>query len=606
MKGIRWQLRLLGFLLFAAAFWAGLNIAVDPFNAFGDVLLHWDSYTQTMNPRNSKTVYISRHFEDFDAYVVGSSSASAYRPETLERYIDADFYSIFHYGPDSEYDRQTIAYLLENDSDVKHIFYVIGLNDADSAGANEALLTSHPHWTVSGENPLAYYAKYLFANPQYALDKLEARLKDTILPQKFDVFVAESGVYDKRIREVEPIGSLGDYLDTHAADFPVTTSAAPLRYIDDCVENVRQIRAMCDAAGVELTVVINPAYHEKLRQYTPESLDEFFQKLAAVTDYWNFAVSPLSGDARYFYDSEHTRNAAADMVVAYMFGDTQRSLYADLGVYCPQGNAAQTASATAAVTANVPILLYHHLSETEPESATVLHPDTFARQMALLVENGYQTVTPDECIAFVESGTPLPEKAVMITFDDGYGSNYEYAYPILEQYGLDATIFVIGASVGHTLYKDTDYEMIPHFGRDEIAEMTASGHVTIASHTYNMHQWAPFESGDRVRENILPFEDESEADYIQTLTVDAALENWLLDDLGLAQSTALAYPAGRWSTLTNVVLRSCGYKLTVTTDGERVNTLILGLPQSLYCLGRLTVTGETTDAELLAYLQCGE
>lgn len=602
MKRIRWQLRLLGFLLFAAALWAGLNVAVDPFNAFGDVLFHWDSYTQTMNPRSSKTVYISRHFDEFDGYIVGSSSASSYRPETLARYIDADFYSLFHYGPDGDYDRQTIAWLLENDRDVKHIFYVLGLNDANSIGADETTLTYHPHWSVSGESALAYYGKYLFANPSYALDKLAAWRVDTVLPQKFDVFVAESGVYDKRVRDVEPIGGREEYLQAHAADFPAAESAAPLYQIDACVENVRQIRALCDEADVELTVVINPAYSEKLKEFTPESLDEFFRRLAAVTDYWNFAVSPLSGDPRYFYDSEHTRNAAADMVVAYMFGDAENSVYADLGVYCAQGEPAQTAAESAALAAKVPILLYHHLSETEPESATVLHPDTFARQMALLVENGYQAISLDDCIAFVESGTPLPEKPVVITFDDGYQSNYELAYPVLEQYGLKATIFVIGSSVGHTQYQDTEYSITPHFGRGEIAEMTASGLVTIASHTYNMHQWAPFESGDRVRGNILPLEDESEKEYIEALTLDTALQNWLFDDLGLAQSCALAYPMGQWSTLTNVVLRSCGYKLTVTTDGERVNTLVAGLPQSLFCLGRLTVAQNTTDEQLLAYL----
>lgn len=611
MSGRKWACMVLGALALVLALWCALNVAVDPFNAFGDRLMHWDSYTQTLNPRNSKAVWLAGHLDSYDGYILGSSSAASYRPETLERCLGGSFYNAFHYGADLSYDRQLVSYLLENDDDVQRIVLVLGLSDANRSHADASSLAGRTNWRVSGESRLSYYTAYLFADPNYALEKLRSRRIDTILPQPFDVFVPESGVYDKRVRDVEPIGSLEAYLDEHGEDFAAGTAApTALADIDGCVEQVRQIRALCDGAGVELTVILSPVYQSQLAQYTTESINEFFTKLAAVTDYWNFAVSTLSGDARYFYGATHTRNATADMVLACLYPSDAQTAYDGLGLYCEQGATVtlrEDATPEAASTATVPILLYHHLSETQPESATVLHPDTFAHQMALLAENGYQSVTFDDCIAFVESGTPLPEKAVIITFDDGYRSNYELAYPILEQYGLDATIFVIGCSVGHgQYYKNTTYEMTPHFGRDEIAEMTASGRITIASHTYDMHQWAPFESGDAVRESILPFEDEGEADYIEALTLDVALQRRLFDGFGLAESRVLAYPMGQWSTLTNVVLRECGYKVTVTTDSGRENTLVAGLPQSLYCLGRMTVSGETTDAQLLAYLAQGQ
>ena len=110
--------------------------------------------------------------------------------------------------------------------------------------------------------------------------------------------------------------------------------------------------------------------------------------------------------------------------------------------------------------------------------------------MHLLKEQGYTPISFDELIAFVEQGTPLPEKPVMITFDDGYASNAVYAYPVLRELGFHASIFAIGCSIGHDrYYKDTQYSLTPHFGQDEITEMLRSGLISIGSHTYDMHQW---------------------------------------------------------------------------------------------------------------------
>lgn len=87
------------------------------------------------------------------------------------------------------------------------------------------------------------------------------------------------------------------------------------------------------------------------------------------------------------------------------------------------------------------------------------------RRSRALSEAGYTGVSFDELQAYVLRGAPLPEKPVVITFDDGYESNYTLAYPILQKYGMKATIFAIGVSFGTDHYKDTDYAITPHFGR---------------------------------------------------------------------------------------------------------------------------------------------
>ena len=91
----------------------------------------------------------------------------------------------------------------------------------------------------------------------------------------------------------------------------------------------------------------------------------------------------------------------------------------------------------------LPILMYHHFAD-ESKSGTVVTPGRFREQMTALREAGYEAVTIPQVIGFVREGAPLPEKPVLITMDDGYGSNLTVAAPILEETGMRATIFVIG------------------------------------------------------------------------------------------------------------------------------------------------------------------
>ena len=174
-----------------------------------------------------------------------------------------------------------------------------------------------------------------------------------------------------------------------------------------------------------------------------------------------------------------------------------RTFLKDFGAYVTADNVAEHVAQMAQAeplpleeyTAQVPVLMYHHISE-EGNDSTELSPEAFEAQIAALAEAGYTAVFPEDLAAYVREGKELPEKPIVITFDDGYLSNYEYAYPILKKYGMVATIFVIGSTVGDTEhYKDTDYPITPHFSCEQAKEMVDSGVISIQSHTYDMHQW---------------------------------------------------------------------------------------------------------------------
>ena len=83
-------------------------------------------------------------------------------------------------------------------------------------------------------------------------------------------------------------------------------------------------------------------------------------------------------------------------------------------------------------THGLPVLLYHKMSSSSENSLTI-RPETFEQHLLFLQESGYHTISFEQLLAFRENGSPLPEKPVMITFDDGYVNNGELAYPLLKK-----------------------------------------------------------------------------------------------------------------------------------------------------------------------------
>ena len=605
MSSKKWVLVFLATVFVLAALLAGLNAAVDPFGAFGDRLLSWFSYDETNNPRVAKLSYLEQHHDEYDSYILGCSSTSSFPVDAFNEAFDARFYNLIMYGADMRDCEKIARYLIEH-YEVKNLILNVYLDNGLEYDEESDRLTKSLHYKEDPDtSALSFYTRYLFADPRYALAKLNALRTDTILPQTFDVFDERTGCYDKRVRDAEPIGSAERYLESYPvfADYPHQTLSLP--YTEPCMQSVAAIRAMCEEAGVNLTVVAGPVYAAYLKNYQTEEIAAFYRSLAQVTPFWDFSSSSVSCEMRYFYDGTHFRNNVGEMMCARMTGRTDLWLPDDFGTYVtadtPEEYFTDVLSPAALspdeISAQVPILMYHHLSEDVTNSEMV-SPEQFEAQIRALSEAGYTGVSFDELQAYVLRGAPLPEKPVVITFDDGYESNYTLAYPILQKYGMKATIFAIGVSFGKDHYKDTDYAITPHFGAAEAAEMAASGLISIQSHTYDMHQWPPYESGSAVRENILPLPGEGEEAYVQALTEDFTRSRTLLEDAAGQPVDVLAYPAGQYSTLAQVTLQSLGVHVTLSTN-PGVNTVVRGLPQTLYAMLRFGITEDVTPEALL-------
>lgn len=250
----------------------------------------------------------------------------------------------------------------------------------------------------------------------------------------------------------------------------------------------------------------------------------------------------------------------------------------------------------------VPILLYHHITEEIHGEDVEILPEQFEAHMRALSEAGYNAVSFQQMVDYVERGAPLPERPVCITLDDGYLSNYEIAWPVLAQHGLKATIFLIGSCAGHSFYKDTGYAVTPYFSWEQAREMVDSGVIELQCHTYDLHQWPLFEESTPVRKNLLPLPGETEEEYNRILTEDFERFQAEYEKTFGSRAFVLSYPEGKYNKLAEQIAHDAGFRVTVGTDAKKENRLAKGRPESLYALGRINVEADMTAEQLLELL----
>ena len=606
MSAKKWLLALAVTIAALFALLCAFNWAVDPFGIFGDKFLDWYSYDMTQNPRASKIAYLDEHHEDYDSYIIGCSSTSSYPVETLNKYYGASFYNMIMYGADMKDVEDEARYIIENYT-CKNLIVNVYIDNGLYYNVESDPLTYSMHAKADGSSTLLYYLRYLLAKPTYAIDKLVSYKNDTYLKQSFDAFNESSGAYDKKARDAEGIGDIQSYLDAYPEFVNYPQSTQTMSAVEDTCESLRRIKQLCSDRGINFTVVCAPVYWEYFDDFSREDVTYFYTSLADVTDFWDFTMSSVSYEMRYFYDTTHFRNCVGDMAIARMFGDDSVYIPEDFGHLATAENIDEiieqfytcTPLSQEQMSARIPVLLYHHLDpDADGSNAMVVTPDTFEEQIKALSQAGYTGISIDQMQDYISSGAALPEKPVLITFDDGYMSNYEYAFPILQKYNMKATIFVIGSSVGHTqYYKDTEYTLTPHFGEAEMKEMTDSGLISIQSHTYDLHQTAQYESGE-ARESILKLPDESEESYIAAMGEDYQLEKELIESITGESVDALAYPKGEFDELSYTVINQLGISVTFTTE-TGCSTIIKGMPQSLLNLPRFAVWESTSPEQLL-------
>ena len=189
-------------------------------------------------------------------------------------------------------------------------------------------------------------------------------------------------------------------------------------------------------------------------------------------------------------------------------------------------------------------------------------PDVFEGQMRHLRESGYRTLTIDELVSFIAGERALKQKAVVVTFDDGWLDNYIYAFPVMKRYDINASIFIVTDWVNNS---STD----------------ASLTVTVPAHKESKALIKAGRASDVILswDHIRTMQDSGLAEFYAHTSSHARCttlsEQELLSEMGESKRAMenhlgkpcpyLCWPYGEYNDAALKVARNVGYKAVFTT-----------------------------------------
>ena len=212
----------------------------------------------------------------------------------------------------------------------------------------------------------------------------------------------------------------------------------------------------------------------------------------------------------------------------------------------------------------VPILCYHNIkdfsaSAGEMTKTYTVKPANFAEQMKALADAGYHSILPDQLYDYLVYNKALPEKPVMITFDDTRGEQYSIGAAEMKKYNFKGVFFVMTVSINRPNYLSTV----------QIKDLSDSGNC-IAAHTWDHHMVTKYAGEDWNTQLVKP---------------KARLEEIIGKPI-----TDFAYPFGLWNTAAIPEIKKSGYKMAYILSTKRDSI------DPLFTVRRMIVSGNwSTD-----------
>lgn len=227
-------------------------------------------------------------------------------------------------------------------------------------------------------------------------------------------------------------------------------------------------------------------------------------------------------------------------------------------------------------TKSVPIIMYHHITSAEKGNDYVLPLKILEEDFEYLKNNNYIPVSLNALFQFVKSGKPLPEKPIVITFDDGQKSFLTKVLPLLEQYSYPANVNIIGSLVELYTSNQDNNDNYAYLNSEDVKLLFSHPLVEIGCHSYNLHNLSN-------RRGMGKIKGETEAHYTQIIKNDIdSFQNLYVSVTG-ERATCIAYPYGIKNNTLDSIIKNEGFNIILTCR-ESPNQLAVG--GDLYELGR--------------------
>lgn len=202
-----------------------------------------------------------------------------------------------------------------------------------------------------------------------------------------------------------------------------------------------------------------------------------------------------------------------------------------------------------------PILMYHKISTRQNSWGKYsISPYELEADIKLILARGFTPITISDLIAFNKGIASLPEKPIMLTFDDGNRSDYLYAYPLAQKYNIKIVCSPVGA---YTESNDNVY-----LSWDEMTEMEKSGLVEFQNHSYNLHNF------NNTRKGSLKSSSETESAYELLISEDLARSQALFKEHRIKTPTCFTYPFGMRDDLLLDYVKQAGFSATLGTYAQ--------------------------------------
>lgn len=208
--------------------------------------------------------------------------------------------------------------------------------------------------------------------------------------------------------------------------------------------------------------------------------------------------------------------------------------------------------------AKVPVMMYHDILPKKQVFFDVT-AEEFEQHLRLIQDKGLTPISFEQLITHLRTGLPLPEKPILLTFDDGYGGHYEYVYPLLKKYGYPGVFSIYTSNIGQNTGRS-------HVNWEQLKQMASDPLVTIASHSVTHPN------------DLREFPD----DKLQMEVVES--KRILETNLGIP-IRYFTYPVGKYDARVARWVHAAGYQAALTMDD--LDERFAGQSENLLAIGRI-------------------